>query len=152
MEKYFRLLYPNEEKMANPGYLDHFMFIEQLGIDQMIRLRKDQFRGNSHLDLKQFFTCDPEIVEYRLAVMEDMEQNPELFAILEKLIPQIQNIADMRRVLNTDGTVESSLFSIHIIEMYLEIMDFLKEKLLPLELNSQGFKTFQEIVADKTGG
>ncbi|MDD6208772.1 MAG: hypothetical protein PUB10_09670 [Clostridiales bacterium] len=152
MEDYFfRLLYPDEEKMANPGYLDHFTFIGQLEIDQMVRMRKDQFRGNSHLDLKQFFTCDPEIIEYRLAVMEDIDQNPQLLEVLEKLIPQIQNIADMRRVLNTDGTVESSLFSIHIIEMYLEIMDFLKEKLLPLELHSKGFQTFQEIVAEKTG-
>ena len=150
MERYFRLLYPDEEKMANPAYLDHFTFIEQLGIEQMIRLRKDQFRGGGHLDLKQFFTCDPDIIEYRLEVMEDMEEHPKLAGILEKLIPQIQNIADMRRVLNTDGTVESSLFSIHIIEMYLEIMDYLKDNLLSLELKSRGFQTFQELVREKT--
>ncbi|NLL93498.1 MAG: hypothetical protein GX225_05110 [Clostridiales bacterium] len=144
------LLYP-------PGYdgydrdgFTNFDFVSNLGIDGLIFLRRESFLGVPNLELKTFFTKNPEVLAYRIDVVDDIFQNRGIYDVFCKTVPMIQNICDMRRVNNqSDMTTESNLFSIKILEMYIEIIDALGEELLKYEVKSQGLKGFQDIVRSR---
>ena len=71
----FSLLYP-------PGYdrsaeipMKDFQFIHTLQIDEMVVLIKERYRGFSDLMLENFYTTDPAVLKYRLAVVQDLVEN-----------------------------------------------------------------------------
>ena len=144
------LLYPKGYNGYDMDGFKDFDFIGQLGIDGMIILKRESFLGVPNLDLKSFFTTNTDVLKYRIDVVEDIHNNRIIYDTFCKIVPMIQNICDMRKVSNqSDMTAESNLFSIKILELYIEIMDVLGEGLLGVEVKSEGLKDFQRIVKEK---
>lgn len=144
------LLYPKGyDGFDQDGFTD-FEFVDNLGINGLIYLRRESFLGVPNLDLKTYFTKNPKVLEYRIEVIDDIYQNPKIYEIFTKVVPLIQNICDMRKVTNqSDMTTESNLFSIKILEMYVEIMDILGEGLLKYNVHSTGLLEFSDIVRNR---
>lgn len=147
------LLYPKGYDSYEQDSFTNFDFVDNLGINGLIYLKKDGFLGVPNLDLKNYFTKNPEVLNYRINVIDDIYNNPGIYDVFCQVVPLIQNICDMRKVTSqSDMTTESNLFSVKILEMYVEIMDILGEGLLKYTVTSQGLKDFCAIVRERYEG
>jgi hypothetical protein len=115
-----RLLYPEDYDYHKPHLLTDFEFVKPLQIADMIVLIKQSFRGFNDLKLEDYFVTDPKVLEYRLQIVEDVVTYSSLYGMFQKSIPMIQNIVDMRRVMDNNYSVESSLTAIRYLETYQE--------------------------------
>lgn len=141
-----RLLYPPDYDRNQETSLKDFQFIHPLQIDDMIVLIKESHKGFHDLSLKDYFTTDTTVLSYRLAVVEDLAENPSLYEIFCKSITMIQNIHDLRRAMSSDYSVESALSSIRYLEMYQEIIDLFAGGLEGLTLHSEGMAAFRDTI------
>lgn len=141
-----RLLYPPGYETSKEISLKNFEFIRSLQIDEMVILVKESHRGLRDLSLEQFFTTDTAVLDYRLAIVKDLVENPALYEVFCKSIQIIQNIHDMRRAMNSDYSVESALSSVRYLEMYQEIIDLFATGLEHLTLHSQGLLAFRDTI------
>lgn len=104
--------------------------------------------------LGEFYTDNAEIVRYRQETFRDIESHPELCELLDRLVPLINDITELRRM-STDPSLSSEayLYSITEIELYSSVLAMMKECLLPLRdrLTSRAFKRLAEVTETLTG-
>lgn len=131
--------YTNEENERHR--MKNYDFIQALGLDDMIVLSKSEYFGGSS-DLSKYFTTDVRVLKYRLDIFSDIIDDDAVGIIFERAIPVIQNIAELRKIMSRDFTVESSLASIRILEMYEEIVDLFYKGLNGRQFQSEGMKRF----------
>lgn len=147
-----RLLYPQDYDRSKEVPLKDFAFIHSLQIDDMIILIKQSHRGFNDLKLEDYFTTDPEVLDYRLQIVNDLVDNPALYDVFCKSIIQIQNIHDLRRAMNSDFSVESALGSVRYLETYQEIIDLFAKGLEGVTLHSEGLLRFRDGILTIYGG
>lgn len=137
------LLYPPEYDKATEIPMKDFKFIQSLRIDDMVILIKESYRGFADLALENFFTTSPEVLNYRLAVVEDLVENKKLYDVFCQAVTTIYNLSDIRRALSSDFTVESALSAVRYLEMYQEIVNLFADSLRDCEVHSEGMKQFK---------
>lgn len=124
------LLYPSEKSLSE--------YSERLVKPALSQSSAEQLELYYLLDLKcgdvcSFFTSDPETIKYRQLTFEDITAAPELPEILNKMLPLLGDITDLRKMSGDSfDSTESYLYSITEIELYTMLLELLKEKLLPL--------------------
>ncbi len=136
----FSLLYPNEETQSlhynkkNRPNIDMFV-LDELGLLEIFNLK------NSNLD--EYFTSDISVIKYRMDVFGDMLEFPEISATLNKLIPILTDIMELRRLEADTGDTESYLESITEIELYISSISTLNNGLSPIKakLKSDALRT-----------
>ena len=143
----FSLLYPDE-----PSQIRHYngedvpaidMFVlDELGLSEIFELKNS--------DLDEFFTTDVNVIKHRMDVFDDMLDNPELAVTLNKLIPILTDIMELRRLEFDSGETESYLESITEIELYISSISTLYQGLSPLreKLKSQAFITLNDRICE----
>ena len=143
----FSLIYPDEESQ-NRHYrgedspkIDMFV-LEELGLLEVFNLK------NSNLD--EYFTMDPSVIAHRMDVFEDMLAYPEISVTLNKLIPVLTDIMELRRLEADTGDTESYLESITEIELYIASITVLHNGLAPIKdkVKSSAFKILAKRVDD----
>lgn len=144
MQTNFHLLYPPNYDRTREKTMKDFGFIDSLNIDSMVILIKESYRGFADLKLDNFFSTDEHVLEYRLGVVNDLVDNPQLYETFCKAVSMIYNINDMRRAMNTEFTIDSSLRSVRYLELYLEIVNLFAENLQQSTLQSEGMKNFKQ--------
>ena len=112
------LLYPSGYDQSLEIRMSDFNFIHSLQIDEMIILIRESYRGFADLELKSFYTTSPEVLNYRLAIVEDLLEHKELFEMFSKAVSLIYNINDLRKAINVDFTIDAALGSVRYLEMY----------------------------------
>lgn len=137
------LLYPADYDRTTEIPMKDFKFIHSLQIDEMIVLIKESYRGFADLNLESFFTTDPAVLRYRLAVVKDLAENDGLYQIFCKAVSVIYNISDLRRALSSDFTVDGALGSVRYLEMYQEIVNLFADSLKKCTVDSDGMKAFR---------
>ena len=143
----FSLIFPNEETQTahfsgkNKPKIDMFA-LEELGLTEIIRLK------NSELD--EYFTSDPDVIRHRMEVFADMLEFPEISTTLNKLIPILNDIMELRRLEADSGNTESYLESITEIELYISSISTLYDGLSPIEgeLKSKAFRTLAARISE----
>ena len=136
----FSLIYPNEQTQSshydksNRPNIDMFV-LDELGLLEVFNLK------NSSLD--EYFTLDPEVIRHRMDVFGDMLSFPEISTTLNKLIPILTDIMELRRLEADTGETESYLESITEIELYIASVSTLNEGLSPIKesLRSEALRT-----------
>jgi len=118
----FSLIYPNEASLsahyAGKDRADISMFeLEELGLTDILDLRNS--------DISEFFTTSPEVIKYRMDVFEDMLENESISLTLNRLIPILSDILELRRLDADNGDTSSYLSSITEIELYISSIDVL---------------------------
>lgn len=78
MASQMSLLYPADYDRTKENAMKNFQFIQSLQIDDMIVLVKESYRGFADLSLEKFFSSDPKVLKYRLAVVKDLVENDKL--------------------------------------------------------------------------
>lgn len=142
------LLYPPGYDRNGEVTLKDFKFIHALQIDEMIVLIKESYRGFADLKLENFFTAEPEVLRYRLAVVKDLVENDALYQMFCKAVSVIHNISDIRRALTSEFTIDSALGSVRYLEMYQEIVNLFADSLKECTVCSDGMKAFREEILD----
>lgn len=150
MQDDFQLLYPPGYDSSQEIPMKNFDFIKSLQIDDMIILVKESYRGFRDLSLDKFFSTDPKVLDYRLSIVEDLVENPGLYECFCSSIPIISNIQDLRKVMQNDFTVESSLNSIRCLEMYQEIVELFAACFRDIHPRSEGINAFRQQILSIT--
>ena len=143
------LLYPNEEAyeksingQGSPKISSETL--ESLELDYAIDLQNSR--------LCDMFTFDKETIEYRQGVFKDLMENDKLCSLLNKLLPIVSDITDLRRLSNENNATDSYLYCITEIELYISAMELLMSGLSPMKdsFNSEAFKSLYERVYELT--
>ncbi|MBO5415550.1 MAG: hypothetical protein J6A83_02835 [Clostridia bacterium] len=139
----FSLIFPNSETQHDhyngKNIPDINMFVlEELGLLEVFSLKNS--------DLDEYFTTDAEVIKYRLDVFRDMLECPEITKTLNRLIPILSDIMELRRLEADSGDTSSYLESITEIELYISCIETLYDGLCPLKdkLKSKSFITLAE--------
>ena len=122
----FSLIFPNAEAQRRhyngEDTPDINMFVlEELGLLEVFSLKNS--------DLDEYFTTDVEVIKYRMEVFNDMLKCPEITRTLNKLIPILTDIMELRRLEADNGDTASYLESITEIELYISCVETLYEGL-----------------------
>ena len=136
----FSLIYPCDDSQsrhsggADSPLIDMFA-LEELGLLEILSLH------NSELD--EYFTMDPAVISHRMEVFEDMLNFPEIATTLNRLVPILTDIMELRRLESDSGEADSYLESITEIELYISSIATLHSGLSPIaaQLKSKAFST-----------
>ena len=118
----FSLIYPDEQSQTNhyegkeAPIIDMFV-LEELGLLEVFNLKNS--------DLNEYFTTNPRVIEHRMSVFSDMLEFPQISITLNKLIPILTDIMELRRLEADTGEAESYLESITEIELYISSIETL---------------------------
>ena len=143
----FSLIFP-DEAAQNAHYsgkdrpaIDMFV-LEELGLNEVFHLK------NSNLD--EYFTMDRRVIFHRMEVFGDMLACPEISQTLNRLIPVLTDIMELRRLESDSGDTESYLESITEIELYISSLNILSEGLSPLRdrLRSHAFRALTQRIME----
>ena len=148
MDRDVSLLYPagysREKKEKNR--LRDMEFVESLSLRSMIVITNETFRGVPAVRLTDFFTTDPEVISYRLDLLEELLDNGSLLEMFENALPLIRGIFDMHTSLNGSYTIDKALSVIRILESYVQVTDIFYESLSDADLHSEGLKRLKESI------
>lgn len=141
----FSLIYPNEElrKKHDSGEsvpdIDLFT-LQELGLLEVFNLK--------NRDLSEFFTMDAEVIRYRIATFDDMLRCEALTEMLNKLVPVLNDIMELRRLEADSGDTNDYLSSITEIELYVSSVKVLHDCLTEVkdQLKSPAFLALAELV------
>ena len=88
----------------------------------------------------EFCTVDPRVIAYRNETFADLMANPALVDTLQRLVPVLQDITELRRLEadGDDGDTASYLSSMTEIELYISCVDILHEGLGKVRANLRG--------------
>ena len=148
--KMVNLFYPNEE--AKNSKLKNTEYYKQLGFDQglifgTMRLFGSLGDSNKIID---YVTTDIETIKYRQQVFDDFKKNTAFRASIEKIIPHLQELLDMRKQNKESGDTTAHLYSICDMDLYFttltELDSIFKEA---TGLQSQALIDFGKFIAEK---
>ncbi len=143
----FSLIYPDESTAAAhysgtaiPN-IDMFV-LDELGLLDVFNLKNS--------NLSEYFTTDLSVIKHRNEVFSDMLKFPEISSTLNKLIPILTDILELRRLEADTGDTESYLESITEIELYIAGISTLHAGLAPLKgkLESRALLTLCERICE----
>ena len=94
---------------------------DELGLSGLFDLKNSS--------LSEYFTTDPEVIEFRQKTLTDMIRVPELKSTLAEINPILDDIQELRRLDRDRGTnaAESYLYSITEVELYVSCIDILSK-------------------------
>lgn len=141
----FSLIYPDEEsrKRHADGQdkpdIDLFT-LQELGMTEALSLKSG--------DLSDFFTTDPAVMKYRIATFDDMMNHAELTEMLNRLVPVLNDIMELRRLEADSGDPNDYLSSITEIELYVSSIEVLHTFLSAVrdQLTSPAFRALAELI------
>ena len=143
----FSLIYPNAETRRNHdngiGVPDIDLFtLQELGLLEIFSLK--------NRDLSEFFTTDPAVITYRMATFDDMLRCEALTDMLNKLVPVLNDIMELRRLEADNGDTNDYLSSITEIELYVSSIQVLRQGLSAVkeELKSPAFTSLNALITE----
>ena len=143
----FSLIFPDEQTKQNhfegkdTPKIDMFV-LDELGLLEVFNLKNS--------DLDEYFTTDERVIRHRMDVFGDMLAHPEISVTLNKLIPILTDIMEIRRLEADTGNTESYLESITEIELYISSISTLNAGLSPIkdDLKSEALRTLAFRIAE----
>lgn len=144
----FRLVYPPNYDMSKEQKMNSYEFVKSLQIDDLVILIRESYLGFRNLSLEEYFTTDTDVLEYRLAIVEDLVENPSVYQVFCKAVKIIRNIQDLSRAMSSDFTVESALGSVRYLEMYQEIVQLFADNIATMTFKSQGMQLLQQQIME----
>ncbi|MBR2370513.1 MAG: hypothetical protein IKA82_00685 [Clostridia bacterium] len=144
----FSILYPNGESMrahlelGKRPMIDMFA-LDEIGMTEILELKNS--------DLSDYLTYDPEVIRYRTQTFADMLANPSLAKTLNKLMPILWDILELRRLeADAGGDTNTYLLSISEIELYISSIEVLNSGLsgIRASLKSPAFTVLADRIAE----
>ncbi len=143
----FSLIYPHEEsrkqhELGNKTPDIDLFTLQELGLTEALSLKS--------CDISNFFTTDPEVILYRIATFDDMIRCGELTEMLNRLVPILNDIMELRRLEASQGDADDYLSSITEIELYVSSIETLHSSLTKIraKLKSPAFRALSELISN----
>jgi hypothetical protein len=139
----FSLLYPDGETRRahfageDSPSIDAFT-LSELGMDDILPLKNSR--------VTDFFTMSPAVIRYRQSVFADMLAHEEIGKTLNKLIPILFDIMELRRLETDTGDTTDYLSSMTEIELYIASIDVLQEGLGGKAYDSEAFTKLSKYI------
>ena len=146
-ENRISLIYPNEASRLRHARGEDRPDIDLFTLEELGLLEAFSLSGG---DLSTFFTTDPAVINYRIATFDDMMRCPELTAMLDRLVPILNDIMELRRLEADSGDPNDYLASMTEIELYVssvEVLHAALKKVRP-ELKSPAFTALADLIAE----
>ena len=143
----FSLLYPDAESQKELYSADKrpdidMYTLEELGMTEILDLKST--------DLSDYFTTSKEVMKYRTEVFADMLNCSALSETLNKLMPVLNDVTELRRLEADSGKDDDYLSSITEIELYISCIEILYDGLSSVrgEIKSRAFKILEERIRE----
>ena len=143
----FSLLYPDEasrqEYYSDNDRPDIDMYtLDELGLLEIFDLKSSS--------LADYFTSSAAVMKYRNEVFADMMNCEELSETLNKLMPILMDITELRRLEADNNSSDDYLSSITEIELYISCIETLYKGLSSAKerINSRAFKLLEERIKE----
>ena len=104
------LLYPSTKSSDNDK-------VPMISTETLSSLELDYAIDLQNSRLCDMFTMDKEVIEYRQGVFADLIENDELSVLLNKVLPIVNDINDLRRLSSESTSTDSYLYSITEIDI-----------------------------------
>lgn len=114
LDSSFSLLYPDGSAPAGERVNISPEVIGELGLDFLIDLKNSC--------LSDYFTSDSATIEYRLAVINDIINNPAIVDTLKSVLALLSDIVELRSIKAETEVAKNYLYSITEIELYIDIV------------------------------
>ena len=133
----FSLLYPDEQTQQEHLGGVHVPDIDMYTLQELGML--EVFNPKSR-PLSEFFTTDPAVIAYRNETFADMLANPTLTETLQRLVPVLQDITELRRLESDSGGEDTAAYlsSMTEIELYITCVDILHKGMSQVRDNLRG--------------
>lgn len=145
----FSLLYPDVETqrahLIETGIPDISMYVlDEFGLLEVFDLKNTR--------LSDYFTSDPAVMRYRMDAFDDMLKNPLIARTLNRLVPILSDIFELRRLEEDSGGEEaiSYLSSLTEIELYISSVETLHSGFAQVRKNlrSRAFTTLADRIIE----
>ena len=143
----FSLLYPDaasrQEHYSEKNRPDIDMYtLEELGMLEILDLKASE--------LSNYFTFSPAVMKYRNEVFSDMMNCPNLAETLNRLMPVLNDVTELRRLEADSGRDDDYLSSITEIELYIACIETLYDGLAKAKdgIKSRAFKILEERIRE----
>ena len=143
----FSLLYPDFELQKAHLAGNFVPNIDSFELDELGLLEIFDLKNR---ELCEFVTSSPEVMAYRNETFSDMLENPEIAKTMNKLIPILNDIMELRRIDYDNGEASTYLSSITEIELYISSIETLHAGLFAARGNIKGraLSTLADYVAN----
>lgn len=132
---YISLLFPDESYSGqHSGYLDAAA-ASGLELHTLIELKSS--------DIESYFTDDVNVIRYRQSAIADAVENPEIVETLEKMLPILSDITELRQMTEESSDISDCLSGITEAELYVSLIGIMRDGILPYEtkLKSDAMRT-----------
>ncbi|MBQ8140941.1 MAG: hypothetical protein IJ038_04510 [Clostridia bacterium] len=143
----FSLIFPNADtQQKHYGGIDvpdiDMFTLDELGLLEIFSLKNS--------DLDEYFTTDISVIKHRNDVFADMLECPEISKTLNRLIPILTDVMELRRLEADNGDTSSYLESITEIELYISCIETLHEGLGAVrdKLRSKSFVALADRISE----
>lgn len=119
--------------------MKNLSFIKELGIEKMIKFKENSWNGKDYINLENFLTDDINVINYRLDALTDLLENQKLYEAMQEIAPQIDGLRELRSLGSAASEELGDLYSVRDLQIYLDLVDYLYDKLNSFTLNSQLF-------------
>ena len=145
------LLYPNEEakskKIKNTG------FYEELGFGNALFFGTTRLFGsiNEENHITDYITTDTETIKYRLDIFDDFINNKKLRSAIEKNLPRLVELVEMKNNRAEDNEVTTHLYSLTEMDIYFDTMKNFSEGLNEIkgEIKADAIKNLADFISEK---
>ena len=114
-------------------------FLKELNIVQLIKIKENSWNGRDFINLESYLTDDIDVINYRLDALTDLMENRSLYEAMQEIVPQIDSFRELRSLSSTSNNEIDDLYSIKDLQLYLDLADYLFDKLNKVQLKSKLF-------------
>ncbi len=119
-------------------------FLKELNVEKMIRFKENSWNGKDYINLENFLTENIDVINYRLDGLTDLLENRKLYEAMLEIVPQIDGLRDIRSLSSAARDELDDLYSVRDLQIYLNLVDYLYDKLNKFTLNSQLFVNIRD--------
>ena len=118
-------------------------FLKELNIVQLIKIKENSWNGRDFINLESCLTDDINVINYRLDALTDLMENRSLYEAMQEIVPQIDSFRELRSLSSTSNDEIDDLYSVRELQIYLDLVDYLFDKLNSFQLRSELFLTIR---------
>lgn len=149
MQKVISLLYPTEKIVDFEKDQPKLLNISE---ETLYSLELNHIFDLTGSRLSEYFSDDKDTIEYRQRMFSDLISNQELSKLLLELSPILNDIAEIRRLSDENQSVDSYLYSITEVELYVSAIELLHNGLADIKdsFKSEAFKGLSDNIYELT--
>ena len=118
-------------------------FLKELNIGLLIKIKENSWNGRDYINLESYLTDDLDTINYRLDALADLMENRSLYEAVMEIVPQIDSFRELRSLSSTASDEIDDLYSVRDLQIYLDLVEYLSDKLNKFQLKSELFLTIR---------